>query len=89
MRPNGPECTPPCRRAQPSPRTASTPKRTLAQPTVNTDAAGEYLALSSLSLSIYFSVNVLTEEEFDYQFDRRPFDAKYFGIQKIYVPVGD
>ncbi|XP_047026886.1 supervillin-like isoform X3 [Helicoverpa zea] len=40
-RPNGPECTPPCRRAQPSPRTTSSaPKRTLAQPTVNTDAAG-------------------------------------------------
>ncbi|KAJ8715962.1 hypothetical protein PYW08_013247 [Mythimna loreyi] len=40
LRSNGPECTPPCRRAQPSPRTTSTPKRTLAQPTVNNDAAG-------------------------------------------------
>ncbi|XP_075978885.1 uncharacterized protein LOC142978355 isoform X3 [Anticarsia gemmatalis] len=40
VRTNGPECTPPCRRAQPSPRTTSTPKRTLAQPAVNSEAAG-------------------------------------------------
>ncbi|XP_022829860.1 supervillin-like isoform X2 [Spodoptera litura] len=40
VRTNGPECTAPCRRAQPSPRTTSTPKRTPAQPTANNDAAG-------------------------------------------------
>ncbi|XP_026746274.1 uncharacterized protein LOC113507610 isoform X3 [Trichoplusia ni] len=38
LRTNGPECTPPCRRAQPSPRTTSTPKRTPAQPAVTHDA---------------------------------------------------
>ncbi|CAD0200969.1 unnamed protein product [Chrysodeixis includens] len=38
QRTNGPECTPPCRRAQPSPRTTSTPKRTPAQPAVTHDA---------------------------------------------------
>ncbi|XP_063363239.1 uncharacterized protein LOC134652016 [Cydia amplana] len=37
-RPSPPECTAPCRRAQPSPRISSTPKRVPAQPVVSNDA---------------------------------------------------
>lgn len=37
-----PECTAPCRRAQPSPRIASSPKRALAPASAVTDATGKY-----------------------------------------------